>query len=292
MPTVPTWHGTSLDNPITKVSLPLIAAADADFYPSGTACLIAPWLAITARHVVEDHFERYWGKKPNNTDEALHDTLTYVVPGDGRPSIPLFVQRTWYREPYDIAVLLLGPAAEMDPQHIWDVPILSLLPPFPGARTFSFGYPNSTISILNPDQYELRMDATTTTGSVIEVHHERRDAVRLPFPCFQTNARYDGGMSGAAVFNERGQVCGLVCSSLPPSADGEEHTSYVSTLWPLLLIEIDAPWDRYPRGTRYPLFEYAESKVIDAVDLDKFQIERLVDGYQLTCNYDRSAYEK
>lgn len=56
---IPTWRGTPLDSPITKVSLPLIAAKDGDFYPSGTACLIAPWLAITARHVVDDHFERY-----------------------------------------------------------------------------------------------------------------------------------------------------------------------------------------------------------------------------------------
>jgi hypothetical protein len=38
----------------------------------------------------------------------------------------LYIQRTWYREPYDIAVLLLGPASEMNPDHVWDVPVLSL----------------------------------------------------------------------------------------------------------------------------------------------------------------------
>jgi hypothetical protein len=126
---------------------------------------------------------------------------------------------------------------------------------------------------------------------VIEVHHERRDTVRLPVPCFQTNARFDGGMSGAPVFNEQGQVCGLVCSSLPPTTSDEDHCSYVSSLWPLLTIDIDAPWDRYPAGTRYPLFEYAQANIMNTVGLDKFGIEKRPEGYELSCGYDISAYK-
>lgn len=109
----PIWRGTSHDSPITKVAIPLVASFGSDFYPSGTACIIAPWLAITARHVVEDHFERFaGGRAPSNVDEASHLTLTYVVPGGGQPIIPLFVQRTWYLQPYNIAVLHLVPASD------------------------------------------------------------------------------------------------------------------------------------------------------------------------------------
>src|SRR5262245_1138172 len=105
----PTWQGTSLDSPITKVAIPLIAVREDDIYPSGTACIIAPWLAVTARHVVEDQFERYVGRLPDGSDEAAHETLTYINPGNGQPAIPLFVSRTWYLNPYDIAILLLAP---------------------------------------------------------------------------------------------------------------------------------------------------------------------------------------
>jgi Trypsin-like peptidase domain len=291
MTVVPTWRGTSLDSPIAKVAIPLVAVVDSEFFPSGTACIVAPWLAITARHVVDDHFEGFRRRRPNNTDEASHITLTYVAPGGGLPVIPLFVQRTWYLEPYDIAVLHLTPASEMNMEHVWDVPRLSLLPPRPGSSIFSFGYPNSKCEVLGHDQFELRMDATTTTGTVIEVHHERRDAVRLPFPCFQTNARFDGGMSGAPVFNEQGQVCGLICQTLPAATPEEDHASYVSSLWPMLAIPINAPWDRYPTGTSYPLFEYAQTKVMDTIGLDNFVLDKLPEGHRLFCRYDISAYE-
>jgi hypothetical protein len=135
------------------------------------------------------------------------------------------------------------------------------------------------------------MDATTTTGKVVEVHHERRDSVRLPFPCFQTNARFDGGMSGAPVFNEQGQVCGLICSTLTPTTINEDHASYVSSLWPMLAIPIDAPWDRHPTGTKYPLFEYAQAKVMATIGLDNLVLDKRPEGDRLFCRYDMSAYE-
>lgn len=279
----PMWRGTSLDSPITKVSIPLLAVYGSEIYPSGTACIIAPWLAVTARHVVEDQFARFVGRPPQRSDNAAHETLTYVNPGSGQPAIPFFVTRTWYLEPYDIAVLLLAPASAMNPQHVWDRPRLSLLPPPEGSRVFAFGYPNSRVESVRGEAPTLNLDATTTTGTVLEVHHERRDLVRLPFPCFRTDARFDGGMSGGPVFNENGEVCGLVCSSLPPDATGGEHTSYVASLWPLLAVQVDAPWDRYQAGASYPMYEYAEAGVIETVDLDHFKLERHATGNKLVC---------
>ncbi len=134
------------------------------------------------------------------------------------------------------------------------------------------------------------MDATTTTGTVLEVHHERRDSARLPFPCFRTDARFDGGMSGAPVFDENGHVCGVICSNLPPAAPDGEHVSYVSTLWPLLAIPIDAPWDRYPAGTRYPLYEYAAAGILDTVGLEHVALEKRPEGDRVICRYDDAAY--
>lgn len=281
----PAWQGTSLDSPITKVVVPLIAVYGDELYPSGTACIIAPWLAVTARHVVEDQFEHFVGHPPNKADNAVHETLTYVTPGNGQPAIPFFVSRTWYLEPYDIAVLLLTPASAMNHQHVWDRPRLSLLPPPEGSTVFAFGYPNSKAENVRGEASILNLDATTTTGTVLEVHHERRDTFRLPFPCFRTNARFDGAMSGGPVFDANGHVCGLICSNLPPDTPGGEHTSYVASLWPLLAIHIDAPWVRYQAGESYTMYEYAEAGIIDTIGLNHIKLERHATGNKVTCRY-------
>lgn len=286
---IPSWEGTSLDSPITKVAIPLIAIRDGITYPSGTACVIAPWLAITARHVVEDHFKYFADRFPNQSDTATHHTLTYLNPGGGHGAIPLFVQRTWYLPPYDIAVLWLWPASEMDPKHVWDCARLSLLPPEIGSRVFAFGYPNSRSDKVVEGKIELRMDATTSTGTIKEVHHERRDAVMYPFPCFHTNARFDGGMNGGPVFNQEGNICGLVCGSLPAESPEIDHTSYVSSLWPLLAIQIDAPWDRYAAGTKYPLYEYAQERIVDVIGLEHFSVDKEPEGSKLSIYYDVSS---
>src|SRR5512139_2383269 len=99
----PTWKGTSLDQPITKVAIPLIAIRDSVGHPSGTACIIAPYLAITARHVVEDHFELFEGTTPAGECASTYQVLTYVVPSPGT-ALPFFVARTWASALTDIAV--------------------------------------------------------------------------------------------------------------------------------------------------------------------------------------------
>jgi len=57
---------------------------------------------------------------------------------------------------------------------------------------------------------------TATRGKIEEVHPVSRDAVRLNFPCFLTDARYDAGMSGSPVASDDGRVVGVVCSSSEP----------------------------------------------------------------------------
>lgn len=81
---------------------------------------------------------------------------------------------------------------------------------------------------------------STSVGTVVEIHDERRDNFSITWPCFRVNARFDGGMSGGPVFNEAGELCGLVCACMPPGEPGGDHVSYVTSLWPMLAIELDA----------------------------------------------------
>ena len=97
-------------------------------------------------------------------------------------------------------------------------------------------------------------------------------------------------MSGAPVFNESGHVCGIVCSSLAPESEAQEHASYISSLWPLLAIPINAPWQRYAAGESFPLYEYAQAGVIDTIGLEHVTRERTVGGDKISCRYDMSNY--
>jgi len=248
---------------IGEVSLPLLGASEDgnQFWASGTAVVVAPWFAMTARHVVEDYVDRFGGTSIPSPDGAStiaanitpkFQLLTYLALQGGRGLISLRVGRMWFTQPMDIAFLELIPGSRESPKdHNWKCPVLDLSPPLIGTSISVMGYPNSHIvrkSDLEPSLWN--MQPRTSTGSVLEIHQERRDRVLLPFPSFRTNARFDGGMSGAPVFNSAGNVCGLVCSGMPPMNEEGEHVSYASLLWPAMGIPICLPW-RYPDGRSY-----------------------------------------
>lgn len=197
-----------------------------------------------------------------------HQLLTCVITDKGKTILPLLVGRIWFNDITDIAFMHLLPAADIGPDHVWDVPRLELRPPVEGSRIFGFGYPRSAVSYRDPQHAELLTDASTTTGTVIRVHHARRDAL-LPFPCFQTDARFDPGMSGGPVFNEAGHVCGLITSSLPAETSDGEHFSHVATLWPSLGTIVDFDWEPvYPKGAAFPIYEVARRGIVNALHIE------------------------
>ena len=204
----PTFSGTSLDSPITKIGLPLIAVRGSEeAHLQGSACLIASWLAITASHVIAGYSRHFDGKEADpGYSERSYELLTYVPANDGKTVLPLFVGPVWYNDGTDIAVLQLVPGGPISPDHVWAIPTLGLLPPKEGSHVAAFGYPRSSVSMKAPSDFEVRTDASTSYGTVIRVHDERRDLGLLKFPCFETNARFDGGMSGGPIMEYFTQV--------------------------------------------------------------------------------------
>ena len=171
------------------------------------------------------------------------ELLLFFTQEKGTRTLPVKVIRMWRAAPLDLAVLGLGGGSDLPPDHRWKVPAISLLPPRRGTEVLAFGFPRSTIELEAPGGAPtLTLDPSTSVGEVVEIHHEFRDSGLLPFPCFRTNARFDGGMSSRPVINNStGRVCGVICSTLPGVDDDDEHVSHVSTLWPIVVTPINAP---------------------------------------------------
>ncbi|MDO3515269.1 serine protease (plasmid) [Ralstonia pseudosolanacearum] len=54
-------------------------------------------------------------------------------------------------------------------------------------------------------------------GSVSEIFEKMRDCVMLPFPCIQTSVPIYGGNSGGPLFDVRGRICAVHCTSFDGS---------------------------------------------------------------------------
>jgi hypothetical protein len=245
----------------------LLVYSDDQVLASGTACTIGPHLALTAKHVVEDYVNRFGlDRHPSGSLDAR---FTVVLHQQVESEEFLWsVDRIWFCALTDAAVLHVSPYPKSDarPRPLWWRWSLSLFPPSPGVEVAAFGYHDTTAVITEDGPIAWRVDASTTRGHVSEIHRLHRDSAMLRFPVFRLNGRFRPSMSGGPVVNiETGDLCGLICSSLPPSLDDPEgfEASYATTLWPVMgtVMKVDG----IP-GNYFPLLKLAEQGVINAPD--------------------------
>jgi hypothetical protein len=224
--------------------MPVLVRTDDNIKCLGTAFTVSNLgVMITAWHVVKDANEL------RHPDEPLY--VHYVASGAGYDLGPegeiadlLPITRVSYRPEFDLAVLqvLLG---EVNGKPI-RFPAHKISPACPpvGERVLTLGYSRFDSHRSESDKsdqlaYEAQQNFSASGGEVTDVHPTGRDRVMLPFPSFETDCRYDGGMSGGPVIaSSNGAVCGVVCSGIALSDDYEGHTSYASAIAPALALDV------------------------------------------------------
>ena len=260
---------TVLPSIITEWALPLASNQGDYWWACGTAVVVAPYLAITAKHVFNDHWHRQQGSPPGPTGaNGDFSMIAFQAPETGEPML-WAVRRIWPSAHTDIAFLKLTPWNESAAKHIWRWLTLNLLPPPVGTRISAFGYHASTIAKRKPVRWTHQ--ASTSYGRVEEVFEQQRDRVRLDFQCFSVDAQFEGGMSGGPVFNDAGEVCGLICSSIPPVPPESTHTSYVTTLWPAMGAVLDLDRQGHEPSS-YPAIELARGGHIVARNWEHVEV--------------------
>lgn len=77
-------------------------------------------------------------------------------------------------------------------------------------------------------------------------------------------------MSGGPVFNESGELCGIICSALTPAA-GVTHIAYAASLWPILGTTIDFAVPGCVVKGPYALFELGNVGVIEVKNWEEIR---------------------
>ena len=252
----PTTYAEFL-HPISRHVAPLCGFSGQRAFVGGTAVIIAPGLAITASHVLDEIRSRFgYDRLSKNIELDI-----YVNQLNTGACWYVCHASSWVGT--DITVLSLKARNDLARSASVDQLPIVVDPPTLGTKVTALGYPGTGLTIPRNDGDVLQMNfsitPTVSEGEVVDIHRSLRDTVSLRFPCFAVNAEFTAGMSGGAVFNENRELCGLVCSG----GEGElKHYSHATTAWPMAIIPVTLP-DNIPShdgvtpGGEYKLLDLA-----------------------------------
>lgn len=209
---------------------------------------------LTARHVVDGFLRDYQQEIAAGQAGLIVIAETDVhlgVEEDGTPKYlgsVLNVVRADCHAHTDIALLrVLLPATSAG--SLLNPLVVDVTPPAAGDQCLAIGYKHCSLSgTISPDHlssadYERQL--VISRGTVDEIYLQQRSEWQWDFPCFVTDAKYNGGMSGCPVILPDGRIHGLVSSSdFPdegPVAVGA--TSHVTLLAGALAFHVDGRRD-------------------------------------------------
>lgn len=122
----------------------------------------------------------------------------------------------------DCLRLTLQMQSEARARHVHPLPLrCSAAPPAKGDKILAVGYPELGLVHDEPpfahSRYVERMYGAI--GEVTDIHPEGLGVSR-PWPIIELRAKWRSGMSGGPLFNEAGEIIGLVSSSFDPDESG------------------------------------------------------------------------
>lgn len=271
--------------PLRQSVMAVVAYKGKEHHFLGTCFAISNHgLVLTARHVLEGII-RFSGANKFEEDNDLDGwwfAALYV--GEDHPEQPrtriggpLPAIKAHFNPHLDIALLSLNVRTNRETGGMLQIPACCLSPGFPSTGDEIVGYGWHSMSWENATDgvHDFKADQriSATRGTVNQIHYPLRDRGSHDFPCFETSARFDAGMSGGPIFNDAGNVVGVICSTMGENDDGE-HTSHGSLIGPAMLLEIDAITDDGSVEKRF-LHDFVESgSVICDETANRIMVER------------------
>lgn len=275
----------SFGAPLQQCVLPLVAKIDNELFPVGTGFVInADGLFVTAAHVLtEAHSKAVRRQNLNGQYYNHYEFYAIYVSDEPLPEKDatvgglLPIDRIWAPNDLDIGFGWLRL-----PRRVSDNTLLPLYPvrirpaiPKIGSQITAIGYYQMAGSLENSDTSVIKyaMETAISTGTIEAIYPEYRDKGMLSFPCFHSNAKFNHGMSGGPIFDEQGNVLGVVCSGLNSSEEACEFISYGSLIYPILGCQIDIAKQPEAQSETTLLYDLAlEGHIITDDSLQHIQV--------------------
>lgn len=211
----------------------------------GSACMVAPGIALCATHVLSDH--EYDLKNSRSELMAI---------GFGSEGLQLWkVREVTNLDRSDLTLLGLEYASDLPASGTFNQLHLSTRVPQIDERVTIVGViptsPPLDVSMGRDLEFEMRV--ILSQGEVTQHYLGGRDTAVMPWSSIEVNCHAWGSMSGGPVFDKKGRLIGLLSSSL--ESDDENGPSWVSLLWPVIATEFRGGWPTEIRGTAKTLQE-------------------------------------
>lgn len=230
--------------------------------PLGSAFFIAPFLVLTARHVIDEVSAQFHGCRIHEIVGDMKFGVDFSIDHPRHGQMKWAVMGYGYTSTIDVVALWveLREPAELPADFAWELPTLSLAQARVDQAVNALGYPYSRHRLDEQGNAKVGLNPHESSGTIAAIHERNRDRVMLPYPCFESNAVIKGGMSGGPVFSGDGHVIGVVGSSFELGNSDEPELSYFSAIWPTVGIEL---WHTAPPVTA-AISPYLLQALVDA----------------------------
>jgi hypothetical protein len=199
--------------------------ADKTHHILGSAVIVAPGVAVAARHVIDDMRDKGF------LGEGGGYLLALGFLKDGGMTV-------WSANsfgaigPGDLSILTL----------VWatDRPATTVALATLAARQPLLGESISLIGFASPEpsfEIDAAIGSFASVGPVTDIYPERRDR-NLPTPAAAVWAKSRGGMSGGAAFDAQGRLIGIISKGFN-GFNGCEEPTHISLTWPCIFTRID-----------------------------------------------------
>ena len=242
----------NLQHPSTEHALLIIGLVEGALYPIGSGVFVTPQLVMTAKHVVDDFYRVADRPKGKGQVNELPFKIRVVQWPNGEQEAAWWAMTgIWEAQYTDVAFLSVVPNCDVSRRHQVRVPKVNVLPPSVGEAIVGIGYAGSKMLGKVPGGSLIGLRPTAALGRVIANYDHYHSRGFLEFPCFEIRAQFIGGMSGGPIFNEAGELCGLVCAG-----DDNHAIAWAVTLWAAVVTGITHDADQTPLVQAMPVWAF------------------------------------
>lgn len=225
----------------------------------GSAVLIGPGLALSARHVFDPVME-----------ELKAGNVSPMVASVTEDGVVLWRLHQIVFGQTDVAILRLDLASDFPP-HGLRCALLT-------TRTPAVGEPIMIAGARSEEPVALEapkgMAIIIGVGEVGSVYGNGRDRVMLPNACIEVQCLAVGGMSGGPAFDKNGNLVGILTSSF----EADEGPAFISNWWPTAGDIVETIWPNGIAPVPLPLLDLAKHRAVMIDRPDALRLTKESDG--------------